>query len=157
MQIQREGPEDSSRLCREAAGDGPGHAPDVLLPLPAGPPPPPPGHPLSTPMLLLTHASLMCQVLHGPLRQNVHCCCCCLVLYQLKCSPACMLTFHTSLCLFETAPYTVTSSKDMSRDMRRCRQINQSCRLAEACETYFFFFFTRTSADCINSHCLHCR
>ena len=42
-QLSREGGEDSSWLCSKAAGDGPGHAPTVLCPLPASCRPPPPG------------------------------------------------------------------------------------------------------------------
>lgn len=70
VQVQREGAENGSRLCREAAGNGPGNAPDVLLPLPAGPPPPPPGPPaplppprFSTPMPMLIRTILICKVL----------------------------------------------------------------------------------------------
>ena len=61
VQVPGEGAEDSSSFCREAAGDGPSHAPDVLLPLPASPPPPPPGQDPFSPTHLLPSLSIPCQ------------------------------------------------------------------------------------------------
>ena len=53
-QVSQAGREDSSWVCREAAGDGSGHAPDVLCPLSSSPGPPSPGHLLICPFWILS-------------------------------------------------------------------------------------------------------